>query len=601
MSSYSAPLTDIDFALNAVVGLEEVCQLPGYQQLDPTTITDLLGEANRFVTEVVAPLNRIGDQQGSVLTPEGTVRTPDGFQTAYQQYVESGWGAVHLPPKFGGGGLPYTVGIVFQEMLKSANMAFSLCPLLTQAAIEALLAHGTPAQQEEFLGKLSTGEWSGTMCLSEPEAGSDVGALRTKAVRQSDGSYRLFGTKIFITWGDHDLAENIVHLVLARTPDSAPGTKGISMFIVPKFLEMGNGQGPVANDLSVVSLEHKLGIHASPTCVLAFGESGEGAVGWLIGEEQQGMKYMFTMMNTARIGVGIEGLSLGEAAFQQSLDYAQTRRQGRAVGAAPDRSSLISSHPDVRRNLFTIKSYTEAMRLLLYSVAKLVDISRQAEDLPTREKAAEKMALLTPVVKAWCTDLGVQLTSVGIQIHGGMGYIEETGAAQLWRDARIAPIYEGTNGIQAADLVTRKLPLRNGQVLQELLAEVHQTAEKLTHFPELGNSGVNLQEANQSLGDCSRQIGEWLLGGSYNHALAAASPYLEMLGTILGGWLMGKAGMVAVEGQKQGDGEQDFLAGKVATTRFYGEQLLPRAIGLAPAIQAGSDTFYQIEPETLAS
>ncbi|HUO46230.1 MAG TPA: acyl-CoA dehydrogenase family protein, partial [Acidimicrobiia bacterium] len=469
MSGFRVPLEDIDFVLNHVIDLPAVAKLNDFQHADAETVRGVLSEASRFFQEVIAPLNRVGDEQGSRLTSEGAVVTPEGFKAAYAKFVEAGWGGAHVPETWGGGGLPYTVGVVIQEMFKAANMAFSLCPLLTQSAIEALREHGSPEQQAMYLENLVTGVWTGTMCLTEPHAGSDVGALSTRAVRQDDGSYRLFGQKIFITWGDHDLTENIIHLVLARTPGAPPGTKGISMFIVPKFLPDGSGQPGERNDIKVVSLEHKLGIHASPTCVLALGDEGAGAIGYLIGDEEAGMRYMFTMMNTARLGVGMEGLAIGERAYQKALSFARERKQSRALGQSSPEPALIIEHPDVRRMLTSMKAHNEAMRVLVYTAARTVDFQNHADTAEERERNGELLALLTPILKAWCTDLGVEMASLGIQVHGGMGFVEETGAAQFYRDARIAPIYEGTNGIQAIDLVTRKLPLRGGEVALELL------------------------------------------------------------------------------------------------------------------------------------
>ncbi len=599
MADYIAPVADIDFTLNQIVELDDVSKLDGFQHLDQDTIRGLISEAGRFYSEVIAPLNRVGDQQGSVLQPDGTVKTPDGFKEAYAKYVEAGWAAAHIPEEYGGGGLPYTVGIVFQEMFKSANMAFSLCPLLTQAAIEALIAHGSDEQRAAYLAKLVTGEWTGTMCLTEPEAGSDVGALRTKAVRQDDGTYRITGTKIFITWGEHDMTENIIHLVLARTPGAPPGTKGISMFIVPKYLLDDDGNPTVRNDIKVVSLEHKLGIHASPTCVLSFGDEGDGAVGYLIGEEERGMRYMFTMMNTARLGVGIEGLAISEAAFQKALAYAQERRQGRAIGAPATESSVIIEHPDVRRMLLTMKAHIEAMRGLLYTTAKEVDLSRHADTEEERARAAEIVALLTPVAKAWCTDRGVDMASLGIQIHGGMGYIEETGAPQYFRDSRIAPIYEGTNGIQAIDLVLRKLPMRDGAVVAELFSQIRRTADELGTDPQLERFRQELNVGLDALGEASRWLGARLAAGEYQEALAGATPYLEMFGTVVGGWMMAKSGLAARRLLDAGEGDAEFLQAKVATARFYGEQILPEAASLLGAVTAGASVLYEAEPSVL--
>ncbi|NND02597.1 MAG: acyl-CoA dehydrogenase, partial [Acidimicrobiia bacterium] len=460
MSEYTPPLRDMKFVLDTNCDLDEIIGYPAFSHVEKDVAYGALDEAARFFSEVVAPTNRDGDLIGSVHNDDGSVSAPESFKKAYEQYVAAGWGAVKSPIEFGGHGFPGSVGLAILEMLTSANMAFSLCPMLTSSAILALSVHGSDKQKATYLEKLISGEWTGTMVLSEPEAGSDVGALRTKATPNADGSYSITGTKIYITWGEHDMAENIIHLVLARTPDAPPGTKGISLFIVPKFVPDATGKPGEANSLTCVSIEHKLGIHGSPTCVMAF----EDARGWMIGEENAGMRYMFTMMNDARIHVGLEGIGLAERSYQQALTYANTRRQGRAVGAPKTESSLIVEHPDVRRMLLTMRAFIEGSRALLYANTAAIDRSHHAPDEETRTKAEERAALLTPVSKAFPTDLGVELTSIGVQIHGGMGFVEETGSAQHFRDARITPIYEGTNGIQAIDLVMRKLPLRNGGV-----------------------------------------------------------------------------------------------------------------------------------------
>jgi len=481
------------------------------------------------------------------------------------------------------------VGVVLEEMFKTANLAFSLCPLLTHGAVEALSAHGSEELKARYMEKLVSGQWTGTMNLTEPEAGSDLGAVRAKAIPQEDGTYRIFGTKIFITWGDHDLTENIIHFVLARTPDAAPGTRGISMFLVPKFIPEEGGAPGKRNDIKVVSLEHKLGIHASPTCVMSFGDDGDGALGYLVGEEQQGMRNMFTMMNAARVGVGMEGVGIGERAYQMALSYARDRIQGRAVGGSSKESVPIIEHPDVRRMLLTMKAYTEAMRALLYVTAESGDRMFHSETPDEREEAGNRLALLTPIVKAWCTDVGVEVASLGIQVHGGMGYIEETGAAQLFRDSRIAPIYEGTNGIQAIDLVLRKLPIEGGAVLTSLITEITEVAGQMNDHPELAVFRDRLTEALQDLADTSTWLGEQLAGGDIESALAGASPYMRQIGTVLGGWLMAKSALAALE--KPEGFDDAFLASKLATALFYGEQLLPQARGLTPAVKAGVDVL----------
>jgi alkylation response protein AidB-like acyl-CoA dehydrogenase len=481
MSGYQPPLDDINFALTHVAGLEDIAKLDGFQHADPGTVSEILEEAARFFSEVMAPLNRSGDEQGSRLV-DGTVVTPDGFDEAYQKYVDSGWSSAHFPEEWSGGGLPYTVGIVIQEMFKTANMGFSLCAMLTQGGVDALLAHGTEEQRRIYLPHLTSARWSGTMNLTEPEAGSDLGALHTRAERADDGTYRIFGTKIFITWGDQDLTENVVHLVLARTPDAPAGTRGISMFIVPKFIPDADGSPGQRNDLRVISLEHKLGIHASPTCVVSFGDDGDGAIGYLLGDEQKGMRNMFTMMNGARLGVGLEGLGVTERAYQQALGYAHERMQGRKMGSGSATDVAIVEHPDVRRMLITMKAYSQAMRALLYYSAAETDYAKHSDNPDRRNLARNRVALLTPLAKAWCTDIGVEMASLGIQVHGGMGYIEETGAAQHFRDSRIAPIYEGTNGIQAIDLLTRKLTIEDGAMVRDMISEMREVRDQLLDY-----------------------------------------------------------------------------------------------------------------------
>ncbi|MGB8361065.1 MAG: acyl-CoA dehydrogenase [Acidimicrobiia bacterium] len=586
MSGYEPPLQDFNFVLSHVADLERVSKLNGYQHADPGTVATILEEAGRFFSEVMAPLNRVGDEQGSTLDADGNVHTPEGFREAYAKMVESGWPGAHLPADWGGGGLPYLVGVVIQEMFKSSNMAFSLCGMLTQGTVEAIVAHGTEEMERAYLERLVSGEWTGTMNLTEPEAGSDVGALRTKAVKREDGTYRLFGTKIFITWGDHDLTDNIIHMVLARTEGAPPGTRGISMFLVPKYVLDSNGNPGERNDYKIVSIEHKLGIHASPTCVISFGDAGGGAVGYLVGDEMAGMHNMFTMMNVARVGVGMEGLALTEGAYQHALAYARERIQGRPIGSSSADSVAIVEHPDVRRMLLTMKANAEAMRCLLYLTAQVGDVSLHGETDEETEAASKRLALLTPIVKAWMTDLGVEMTSLGIQIHGGMGYVEETGAAQFYRDARIAPIYEGTNGIQAIDLVLRKVPVDNGAVVESLITEMTAVLGEMSDHEDLGAFRDELTTAIQGLAETSTWLGSRLSEGGIDDALAAASPYLTQFGTVLGGWLMAVSAVAAKS--EPGGFDEMFLADKVVTARFYGEHLLPRANGLIPTIKAGA-------------
>ena len=590
MGDYRAPLTDMRFVLEHVVDTGALAELDGFEHADPDTVHGLLEESGRFFAEQFAPLNRVGDVQHSRRNDDGSVTTPEGFPKAYQRYVEAGWPAVPFPPEYGGGGFPWLVGVAMQEVMTAANMGFSVCPLLTQGAIDMLLHHGSEEQRETYVTKMVAGEWTGTMNLTEPQAGSDVGALTTKAVPADDGTWRITGQKIFITYGEHDLADNIVHLVLARVPDAPPGTKGISCFIVPKFLVDDDGNLGAHNVLECVSIEHKMGINASPTCVMAY----DGAVGYLIGEANQGMRYMFTMMNNARLSVGLEGLAIGERAYQQAVAYASERRQGRAPGAAAD--SAIIDHADVRRMLLTMKSQIEALRCITYLNAESIDLAKRAPDESLRQARQELADLLTPISKGWGTDLGVQLASIAVQVHGGMGYIEETGVAQHYRDIRIAPIYEGTNGIQAMDLVGRKLPMRTGGVIADFLAAIDATASEATaEGGDLAELGGQLSDALVTL----RQTTEWLLTNGRtdpNNALAGASPYLEMLGIVTGGWLLTRSALAAAS-LRAGGGDRDgfsddFLAQKLVTARFYATQLLPRAAGLASAATAGPADLF---------
>ncbi len=593
MADYTPPLRDIKFVLSNIVDLAELATLEGFRHAGPDTVFGALDEGGRFMAEVVAPTNTIGDKEGVTLSEDGRVVTPPEFKNAYRAYVEAGWGAVPFPPEYGGHGFPWVVGIAIQEMLTTSNMAFSLNPMLTQGAIEAVLLHGSDELRATYLEKLISAEWSGTMCLTEPQAGSDLGAVRTKAVLQDDGTYRITGQKIFITWGDHDLADNVIHLVLARTPDGKPGTKGLSMFLVPKVLVNDDGTLGRKNEVTVVSLEHKLGIHASPTCVLAFGDD-EGSVGYLVGEEFEGMKNMFTMMNSARLSVGLQGLAIAERAYQDALQYAQERRQGRAVGTEPGTSSPIIDHPDVRRMLLTQRSYIEAMRSLIYTNAAAMDIALNHPDEDRRRQGAELADLLTPLSKAWSTDLGVELTSLAIQVYGGMGYIEEAGVAQHYRDARIAPIYEGTNGIQAMDLVGRKLPMRGGEVVREFIGRMAALdADLEAAGDDLATIRSGMADALAALSDATLWLAQRGMA-NINDALAAATPYLRMFATVTGGWFMARQALAAREALQSGG--DDYLEAKIVTARFYAEQLLPQAAGLLGAVKGGADILFEVEP-----
>jgi 3-(methylthio)propanoyl-CoA dehydrogenase len=595
MAEYVPPLRDIKFVLEQLVDLDGLSKLEAYAHADPETVLGVIEESGHFMAEVVGPVNQAGDTVGSTLDGDGNVTTPPGFKEAYRQYVEAGWGSVPFPDEFGGGGFPWLVAVVMQEMMNSASMGFSLLPLLTQGAIDMLALHGSPAQQAIYAEKMVTGEWAGTMNLTEPQAGSDLGAVRAKAVPADDGTWRITGQKTFITYGEHDLTDNIIHLVLARVPDAPPGTRGISCFIVPKYLVNDDGSLDARNDLRCVSIEHKLGIHASPTCVMSYGDAG-GAVGYLVGEVNQGMRYMFTMMNTARLSVGLQGLAVTERAYQDALRYAQEREQGRAVGAPKGELSPIVEHPDVRRMLLTMKAYIEAMRALLYTNAVSIDLARHHPDQEEREARRELVELLTPISKAWCTDLGVDLTSVGVQVHGGMGYVEETGVAQYLRDSRISPIYEGTNGIQAIDLVMRKVPMRGGGVMADLLAQMEALG------PELDAAGPELAGIQPALAAGVRALREatdWILSrgpAEPNDVLAGASPYLRLCGLVVGGWLMARSALAASRLLRTATGaDAVFLREKIATARFYAGQLLPQAGGLLPAVTAGAGPLFQVD------
>ncbi len=594
MAEYSAPLWDLEFNIRELAGIAEIADYPGFDAFDVDMLEPLLSEVGRFIEDTIAPLNRVSDEQGSRWNDDYTVTTPDGFVDAYAAYVESGWGAVPFDPEFGGGGFPWVMALAIQEMLNSASMSFALCPLLTQGAIDLLEAHGDEEQKETWLSKLISGEWSATMNLTEPDAGSDVGALRTRAERADDGTYRITGQKIFITYGEHDLTDNIMHLVLARTPDAPPGTKGISTFIVPKYLLDEDGRPGERNDVKCSSIEHKLGIHGSPTCVLQFGDEG-GAVGYLVGEENRGMAYMFTMMNNARLSVGLQGLAIAERAYQDAVDYARERKQGRALGSSGP--APIIEHPDVRRMLLTMRAYIEAMRGLVFIDGASVDAAGHHGDADGRERADERVALLTPIVKAWCTDLGVEVTSLAVQVHGGMGFVEETGVAQHFRDARINPIYEGTNGIQALDLVMRKLPIRGGSAITELLDEVDTAAAEASGAGEsLSTMGAALASASSAVRAATGKLLERTSSAPAD-AFAGATPYLAMLGQLLGGWSMVLQAQAAQRRIDAGD-DDPRLADKLVTAGFYCEQLLPLAAAREAAVLGGVDVLAAIDAES---
>ena len=598
MSTYHAPLADMEFVLNELAGLSQVASLPGFEDATPDTVTAILEEAAKFATEVLDPLNASGDREGSKLLPDGTVQTPAGFKDAYRQYAANGWNGLTKLAEHGGQHLPQLVATPVEEMWDAANMAFDLCPLLTQGAIDAIELCGTDEQKATFLPSMVSGKWTGTMNLTEPQAGSDLAAVRTRAVPQDDGTYKLYGQKIFITFGEHDFTDNIIHLVLARTPTAPEGVKGISLFLVPKFLVNPDGSLGARNDVRCVSLEHKLGIHASPTAVLAYGDEG-GAIGYMIGEENRGLEYMFIMMNQARFSVGMEGVGLSERAYQRAVAYARDRVQGRAPGAERStKAAPIIDHPDIRRMLITMRAYTEAMRALGYVTAAAIDNARHAPDEAVRARHQAFVDLMIPIVKGWCTETAQEVTYLGVQVHGGMGYIEETGAAQHYRDARIITIYEGTTGIQANDLIGRKTARDGGATARLVAAQIDKVAAHLASQVDssLNAIGLRLAAATASLQNAI----DWMVETYQSNPRAAHAgsvPYLKLWGICAGGWQMARAAKVASERLQSGADDAAFLRAKVATARFYAECLLPQADAYAQSVVSGSATVLAIPAE----
>lgn len=585
---YAAPVADVLLALETA-GLAELLELAEFSHVDAETIAAVLAELGRFASEVIAPTDRAGDLEGCSLdAASGAVTTPLGFKSAYHRYVDAGWGALQFPDAFGGGGLPAVVGLAVQEMLAGANLSLSLNPVLTQSAIELLAEWGTPEQRDRYLPKLLTGEWSGTMELTEPDAGSDLGGVSTRAEPVGDGTWRLSGTKIFITWGDHDLTENIVHLVLARTPGAAPGTRGLSLFAVPKRLPAPGGALGERNGIRCVRLEHKLGINGSPTCEMELA----GALGELVGPEQGGLRAMFTMMNTARLAIGAEGPAVGERAFQQALAYAAQRRQGRASGVEAPARSLIIEHPDVRRMLGAMRTLVQASRLVVYRAAVHKDLARHAGDDGARAEHQRFVDLLTPIAKAWSSDAGFAVASTGVQVLGGAGYVEETGMAQRLRDARIAPIYEGTNGIQAIDLVVRKLGREKGDVAMALLDEIASTIDELDE-PNLSTTRSVLAAAHGAMREATTYLVERLVT-SPDDALAGAAAYLELAGLTTGCWLMARRAKVAAAA---GHG-----SAAAAESELFASEIGSRAPALLTGVTAGAERLAVVAtwPEQLA-
>lgn len=592
MSTYSAPLKDMQFVLNELAELDQVAKLPGCEEVTPDLVEAILDEANKFASGVLAPLNRAGDEIGAQWADKA-VTMPKGFKEAYLQFVENGWPALSCEPEHGGQGLPKTISVAVQEMWKAANMAFSLCPMLTMGAVEALELAGTDEQKATYLPKMISGEWTGTMNLTEPQAGSDLAAVRTRAVPQEDGTYRVFGQKIFITYGDHDMAENTIHLVLAKTPDAPEGVKGISLFVVPKFLVNADGSLGERNDAWCVSIEHKLGIHASPTCVLAFGDSG-GAVGTLVGKENEGLKYMFVMMNAARFAVGLEGLAIAERAYQKAVVYARDRVQGRAIEGSSGSVAIIR-HPDVRRMLMLMRTQVEAMRALAYVVAAATDMALRHPDAAERARQQAFVDLMIPVVKGWLTETGNDVATLGIQVHGGMGYIEETGAAQFFRDARITTIYEGTTGIQAMDLIGRKIAREGGTTLKTVIARMKQTQGELANHanPDLAAIAAELEQGIAALAQAADYIVA-TYGKDVRAVAAGAVPFLRLMGIVSGGWMMARAARVAHDKASAGDGDP-FYPAKIVSARFYAEHVLTAAAGLAKEVVQGGASALALD------
>ncbi|MDQ6618381.1 MAG: acyl-CoA dehydrogenase, partial [Pseudomonadota bacterium] len=599
-SSYRAPLAEIEFVLTELAGLKEVSELPGYDEASPDVALAIVEEAAKFATNVLDPLNAVGDREGARRLDDGTVRTPAGFREAYRQYCANGWNGLTKNPEFGGQGLPQLVATAVEEMWHAANLAFDLCPLLTQGAIEALELRGSDTLKLRYLPNMVSGKWTGTMNLTEPQAGSDLASVRTRAVAQGDGTYKISGQKIFITFGEHDYTENIVHLVLARTPDAPPGVKGISLFVVPKFMVNDDGTLGERNDVHCVSLEHKLGIHASPTAVMSYGERG-GATGYLVGEENRGLETMFIMMNLARFSVGLEGVGIAERAYQRAVAFARDRVQGRPIaseGATAPAAATIIEHPDIRRMLMTMRANTEAMRAMAYVTAAAMDHARRNADPAVRKQKQALVDFMIPIVKGWCTERAQEVAYMGIQVHGGMGFIEETGAAQHYRDARIITIYEGTTGIQANDFIGRKTARDGGAVARAVAADIAALGRELAAHadPALKRIGDGLVAA---VTDLETGLG-WMLNAYQSDARAAhavAVPYLELWGVVIGGAQLARAATIASARLDPDTGHADFMRAKIATALFYATHLLPQTGGLARSIVDGAENALALSVE----
>ena len=590
--AYKAPVKDIVFGYEVIDSYNVLNKIAAFSDFSEDIVVPTMEECAKFSEEVLAPINAIGDKQGATID-NGVVTMPEEFVDAYKKFSDAGWASISLPEEIGGGGMPITLSGGTLEILSTANLAFGLAPGLSAGAISAINFHGSQEQKDKFLPKLVSGEWTGTMNLSEPQSGSDLGTITTKAEPQEDGTYKITGTKVWITFGEHNMTENIVHLVLAKVPGSPEGTKGISMFIVPKFIINDDGSLGEKNNVSCISIEEKLGIHASPTCVMEY----EGSVGYLVGEENRGLTYMFTMMNEARVWVGGQGLACASGALQGAAQYARDRVQGRPVGMSKEdaKNSTIMDHADVRRMLLTIKSYVDAMRYLMYDNQLMLDLEYFGEG-ELKEFGEERCGILTPITKAWISDLGVELSSIAIQVYGGMGYVEETGVAQYLRDARIAPIYEGTNGIQALDLIFRKLPLDSGQAMQRLLGDVNSVIDEMSQAGDvLSSMSEKLKVEVDKLSEVTLWLGSKMLEGELVDASAGASPYIKMFGQVLGGYYMGKAALLATK--KYEETGDEYYAEKITLSKFYIEQLLPLASGYASAVTAGKEDLYKIKAE----
>jgi len=587
---YRAPLEELRFVLEELLGTGQLAACPALADYSDEVGASILEEAGRFAETVLDPLNRPGDREGAHWTPEG-VTTPKGFKEAYRQFVSGGWQQLGTDPQYGGQRVPQSVSSAVQEIWGASNLSFELCPMLTHGAVHALELCASDAQKRLFVPKLASGEWTGTMVLTEPQAGSDLGQVRTRAVKEGD-HYRLFGQKIFITWGEHDYTDNIIHMVLARIEGAPAGVKGISLFVVPKVLVNADGSLGGPNEVRCVSIEHKLGIHASPTCVMQFGQE-RGSAGYLVGEPNRGLEYMFVMMNTARLGVGVQSYAVGERAFQQAAEYARTRLQGKPPGAGGSERLPIIHHPDVRRMLLTMKSSTDASRALSFYAGQQLDLAAYHSDAAVRAAAQARGDLLIPIVKGWSTETANEVAAIGVQVHGGMGFVEETGAAQYVRDVRITTIYEGTTGIQANDLIGRKIGRDRGAAVSALIADMYRELQALeprgdaareTRDAALQGVGL-LESATRSL------VGN--IAAAPERALAVSVPYLKLCGLVMGGWLLAKSAAIAAAGR--GAAGKDFYQSKIRTAHFYAKHVFPQAMGLAKVVEEGAASVVEAE------